>query len=921
MDSITVEIDGTKMKADKGSKILDIAGKCGVEIPTLCYEPRMSPYGACRMCLVEVEGARGLLPACTTEATDGMIIKTRTERLEEIRKTLVELLLSDHRKVCYDCAQSGRCELQTLCDRYGLEESSIKGEMHEYELKTENPFIMRDYNKCILCGRCIRICREVQGVGVYDFIERGFEALPGTPYDDAMQDTPCEFCGQCISACPTAAISAKPSETGSRIWKRDMVRATCAYFGKSLEEIYDYLKMEGWSVRTTCPYCGCGCQIDLNVIDNRIVEVTSPPMEGPNQGNLCMKGRFGYEFVNHPDRLTKPLIRKGGELVEVEWEEAVDLIAAKFSEIKSKNGSDAIGVMTSARITNEENYAVQKFARAVIGTNNIDHCARLCHAPTVAGLAKSFGSGAMTNSIDDIEEANCILVIGSNTTEAHPIIGIKVKKAVVERECKLIVCDTRHIRLCRYADKWLRQKPGTDVALLNGMINVIIEEKLYDEAFVKERTEGFEELAKKVKEYTPEKASQITGVDAEIIREAARIYALAENATILYSMGITQHTSGTDNVLSVGNLAMLCGNIGKRGTGVNPLRGQNNVQGACDAGGLPNVFTGYQQVVDESARKKFEGAWKVPLPDKPGMTVTEMLPAAAKGNMKAMYIIGENPLVSDADLSHAGKSIESLDFLVVQDIFLTETAMVADVVLPAASWAEKEGTFTNTDRRVQRVRKAVKSPGEAKTDLEIVAAIAAKMGYEFSNVEAKDVFDEIASLTPSYAGISYERIDKGENLHWPCKDSEDMGTPILHTKLFTRGKGLFAAIDFKPPAEETDDEYPLILTTGRVLEQYHTGTMTRRVRGINEIDPTGLLWINPSDADDLGVKSGDTVKVQTRRGSIETGIRVTKKMDRGVIFMPWHYSEVAANVLTNSAIDPVAKIPELKVCAARVSKI
>ncbi|PKQ27837.1 MAG: formate dehydrogenase subunit alpha [Candidatus Anoxymicrobium japonicum] len=918
MEVITVEIDGIKCSGPGGSTVLDMAKDSGIDIPTLCYEPRLTPYGACRLCLVEVEGARGLLPACYAEATEGMVVNTTTENLERIRKTLVELLVSDHQMECQGCAKSGRCELQKLANRYGVTESGFKGKIHEYEILEENPFVTRDYNKCVTCGRCVRICREVQGVGVYEFVNRGFKTVPGTPYEKQLPDTPCEFCGQCISTCPTGALKTRPYEAEGRVAARDMLRNACAYFQMSEDDMMEALGLEGWKVRTTCAYCGCGCQLDLHVIDNQVVEVTSPLMVGAGQGNLCVKGRFGYDFIGSDERLKKPMVRKDGRLVETGWDEALDLVTGKLSEIKGKSGADSIAILSSARITNEENYLIQKFTRAVLSTNNVDHCARLCHAPTVAGLAKMFGSGAMTNAIDDIEEAGAILVIGSNTTEAHPIIGLRVKKAVMQNGCKLIVAEPRRIRLCYYADKFLQHKPGTDVALINGMMNVIIEENLYDKNFVDERTEGFEEIVKLAKEYTPEKVAEICGVDADDIREAARVFANAERAAIIYAMGITQHTTGTDNVVTLANLSMLTGNIGKPGAGVNPLRGQNNVQGACDMGALPNVLTGYRSVTDPDARKPFEDAWGVTVPTEVGLTATEMMDAASRGDLKAMYVIGENPMMSDPNLKHAGEALDNLEFLVVQDIFLTETARRADVVLPSASFAEKDGTFTTTDRRVQMVRKAVEPPGEAKTDYEIIGEISKRMGYEMATIEASGVMDEIANLTPQYGGVSHARLDGGATVHWPCPDAEHPGTPILHTKQFTRGKGLFCPAQYKPPAEEPDAEYPLILTTGRVLWQYHTGTMTRKSKGINEIDPHGKVWISPADAEKFGIESGVDVVVSTRRGEIDIEAMVTKRMPDGVIFVPFHYVEAAANTLTNNVVDPVSKIPEFKVSAAKV---
>ncbi len=525
----------------------------------------------------------------------------------------------------------------------------------------------------------------------------------------------------------------------------------------------------------------------------------------------------------------------------------------------------------------------------------------------------------MTNSIDDLEKAECILVIGSNTTEGHPIVALRIKRAVMKNDCKLIVAEPRHIRLCYYADQWLRHKPGSDVALINAMMNVILAEGLADEEFIAQHTEGFADFKKVVEEYSPERAAGICGVDAEDIRKAARTFAAADSAAIVYAMGITQHTTGVDNVLSLANLAMLTGNLGKEGTGVNPLRGQNNVQGACDMGALPNVFTGYQNVSDAKAREKFETAWGVDyLPGNPGLTLMEMMDAAHSGNVKVLYIMGENPVISDPDIEHLKQALDNVDFLVVQDIFLTETARYADVVLPATSFAEKEGTFTNTDRRVQRVRKAVEPPGEARNDLWIIAQISSRLGYEMINTSASEVMGEIASLTPSYGGISYTRLEEEGELRWPCPSADHPGTPILHTGKIARGKGLFSPVEYRPPAELPDEDYPLIMTTGRLLMHYHTGTMTRRVKALDELAPRNQVWINPSDAAKLGVEGDQEVALQSRRGSIKLQAKVTAKVGKGVVFVPFHYGESPANALTNPALDPVAKIPEYKVAAVRV---
>jgi len=673
-------------------------------------------------------------------------------------------------------------------------------------------------------------------------------------------------------------------------------------------------------VLTVCPFCGCGCQFYLQVLDGAVTEVLPCKTDEISEGKPCIKGRNAAAFINHPDRLKTPLIKRNGKFDPISWDEALELVSKQLIDIKRKNGADSIGVLSSAKCTNEENFLMMKFARAVIGTNNIDHCARLCHASTVVGLAKAFGSGAMTNSIPEIEGSDCIFVIGSNTIEQHPLIASRVLRAK-EKGSKLIVADPRCTPIVQFADVYLQHEPGTDVCLLNGIMNLILSWDLADKDFIAQRTESFEELANKVKEYPPEKVCEITGVERAALEKAARIYGEAQRASILYAMGITQHTTGVDNVICCANLAMLTGNVGRESTGVNPLRGQNNVQGACDMGALPNVYSGYQSVTDEAARAKFEKAWGVKLPDKAGLTVTEMTDAALNGSLKAMYIMGENPMLSDPDINHVKKALSSLDFLVVQDIFLSETAQLAHVVLPGCSFAEKEGTFTGTDRRVQRVRKAIEPIGDSKPDWLIISELAKKMGSKgFDYKSAEEIMDEIARLTPSYAGISYQRLDNGEVLAWPCPSKEHPGTRFLHKDVFVRGKGRFFAVDYKEPAELPDKEYPFILTTGRLMFQYHTGTMTRRIPALERELPTGFVEINTEDAKRLSIAQGEKVKVKSRRGEIEIRAFITDGIRPGVVFIPFHFAECAANALTARNIDPEAKIPELKVCAVKVSK-
>ena len=677
--------------------------------------------------------------------------------------------------------------------------------------------------------------------------------------------------------------------------------------------------MEYKNVLTTCPYCGAGCNFYLQVLNGELVGVLPCKSHTVSQGKLCIKGWNASEFVTSKERLTRPLIKQNGSLIEASWDEALTTIAKKLKEYKEID-PNSIAVLSSAKCTNEENYLMMKFARVVLGTNNVDHCARLCHASTVVGLVQSFGSGAMTNSIGELEDADCILIIGSNTAEQHPLIARYILRAT-EKGAKLIVVDPRAITLTQFADYHLRQRPGTDVAVFNGFMNVILANGLEDKKFIEERTEGFEELKETVKNYTPEYVEKITGIPKDKLVAAAMTFAKAECASIVYSMGITQHTTGVDNVSSSANLAMLTGNVGKPSTGVNPLRGQNNVQGACDLGALPNVYSGYQSVTDEKIRAKFENAWKAKLPENPGLTVVEMMNEAANGNVKAMYIMGENPMISDPDINHVREGLEKLEFLVVQDIFLSETAQLADVVLPAASYAEKEGTFTSTERSVQMVRKATEPPGESKADWEIICDLAkAISSKEFEYKSPAEIMDEIASLTPIYGGMSYERLQRG-GLQWPCPSKEHPGTPYLHKEKFSRGKGKFFGIEFKEPVELPDEEYPFILTTGRIMFHFHTGTMTRKTDLLNKEVPTGYVEIAPKDAEKLGLADGELVSVQTRRGKIETKALITKRVSEGLIFIPFHFAECAANVLTNPALDPKAKIPEYKVCAAKIEKI
>ncbi|MGQ9537429.1 MAG: formate dehydrogenase subunit alpha [Actinomycetota bacterium] len=888
-----LKVNGMEVEVEEGDSLLEAAERAGFKVPTLCHHPAVPARGSCRVCLVEEEGSGGLLTACDTPAREGMSILLDTERVLEARREALRLIFSAHPAHCEVCEAANVCRLKELTAGLGMSGRELPVNQDFRPVVDANPFYHRDLSKCISCGLCVSACQEVQGVGNYEMLGRGAYARPGTALDTRLEASVCEFCGLCASMCPVGALVEKP------------------FLHRGVEEK---------RVATVCPYCGVGCSLVLRVRENRIVGVEAGVENSVNGWSLCVKGRYGLDFVDHPDRLRKPLLRREEGFVEVGWEEALDFVATRLRDIRERYGPDSIAFLSSAKATNEENYLLQKLARAVVGTNNVDHCARLCHSPTVAGLATALGSGAMTNPISDLGKAEAILLTGSNTTVNHPVIGESIKRAALSGGTKLIVVDPRDLPIARYAWLRLRPRPGTDVAWINGMARVILEEGLVDERFVRERTEGFEELRRTLEEYTPERVEEITGIPAGDLREAARLYAGAERAAIVYAMGITQHVTGTDNVMALANLALLTGNLGKEGAGIYPLRGQNNVQGACDMGALPDYLPGYQRVDDPEANAKFSQAWGKELPGTPGLSVVEMIDAARRGEIRAMYIMGENPLVTDPDVGHVEEGLRKLDLLVVQDIFLTETAELAHVVLPGACFAEKDGTFTNTERRVQRVRKAVEPPGEAREDASIIAALAERLGYPMGRVGAAALMEEIASLTPSYAGISYRRLERG-GLQWPCPHEDHPGTPVLHMETFPRGKGKLSPMSFRPADELPDEEYPFIFTTGRLLYHFHSGSLTRRVRGLAEKVRRGWVSLNPEDAARLGLSEGDGVRVSSRRGSLISRAHISPRLQPGVVFATFHFREENANVLTNPALDPVSRIPDLKVCAVKVEKV
>jgi formate dehydrogenase alpha subunit len=883
---LNLTINGRAVQVEPGTTVLDACRSAKVYVPTLCDDPVLEPYGACRLCIVRIDGLRGLPSACTTPAAEGMKVTTEDAELLNVRRWTMQLLLADHPLDCLACAQCGSCGLQSVAEHLGIRERVLRPMARKAKVDDSNPCYAIDMRKCILCGLCVRVCEEIQHLGAIELVKRGYASAVEPFGGGPIMDSTCESCGECVERCPTGALTPRR-----------------------------YLRPE-YEVSTVCPYCGTGCRILLGARGDTVVSARGDPAAPVSHGRLCVKGRFGaFEFVSHSDRLKTPLIRTADGFREASWEEALALIASEFGKYRG----DAFGGLASAKVTNEDNYVFQKFVRAVMGTNNVDHCARLCHSSTVAGLALSFGSGAMTNPADDLLAADVILVTGSNTTENHPIVGLKIREAVA-RGTKLVLFDPRKIQLSGIATIWARQRPGTDVAWINGLMHVILRDGLANAEFIASRTEGFEAVEKCVAAYTPERVAEITGVPADLIVEAAHLYAKAERASLVYSMGITQHTTGVDNVRSLANLAMLAGQIGRPGTGVNPLRGQNNVQGSCDMGALPDVFSGYQKVADAAARAKFEQAWNVKLSDRPGLMVTEMFPAAIDGRIKALYVMGENPMLSDADVTHVEEALGKLEFLVVQDIFLTETAKLAHVVLPASSYAERDGTYTNTERRVQLTKPVVLAPGQARRDWEIICDLASALGYPMRYASTSAVNDEMRALTPSYAGISHARLAAGEQLHWPCPSVNHAGTPILHREKFTRGLGQFHPVEYHAANEETDASFPVVLTTGRILEHYHTGTMSRRSKGLEGLVPGPFVEVNRADARRIRVNDGDSVRVTSRRGSIVLPAKVGSRVDEGVVFIPFHFWEAAANVLTNPAYDPTAKIPEFKVCAVRLER-
>ena len=906
MKPITIEIDGKKILTEEGLNLLQVARDNGIDIPGLCYHKKLSPTGACRLCVVKVEGERGLVMSCTLTTKDGMKVTAFDDETEVNRKHTLEYLLAEHNEE-YDASYED--ELRPLLKRYGLDKTKNRNLQPIWQnipcvIDDSSPVLSYDSSKCIKCFRCIKACEEVQGKGVLSFADRGISKYIVAGFGE-WKESECDGCGECIQLCPTGAIVEKPFRGDFTV--------------DSVEK----------KVVTTCPYCGVGCQTEVFVKDNKIVRVDG--LEGvlPNDGRLCVKGRFGYQYANHKKRLTHPLIKKDGKFVKASWDEALSLIASKFNEIKANYGSDALAGYSSAKCSNEENYIFQKFIRLAFGNNNVDYCTRLCHASTVTAMLKQFGDGAGSNSIQDFETTDCLFVIGNNIIETHPITATYVKRGKAKGQ-KIIVVDPRWTPLVKYADIWLQPRLATDVALLNGMVHIIIKNGWVDKEFIKNRVEdglkAFDELKSLTDKYTPDYTEKITGISKEKIEAAAKMYATAPTAMIATGMGMSQQTVGTNNVFSLINMCLVAGQIGKERCGVNPPRGQNNVQGATDVGASPVNYPGYIPIANDENRRKVAGIWNVPYeslnPNK-GLTTIEIMDAAYDGKVKALYVMGENPVITDPNQNHTIAALEKIDFLVVQDIFETETSYYADVILPAASLFEKDGTVVNSDRRVLRLRKVIDAPGEARLDWQITAEIAERMGVSIGKYEnAEQIWEEIRQAAPIMAGISYKRIEH-QGIQWPCYTEDDPGQATLFLDKFNTpsGKAKIIPVDYEPQSEVASEKFPIVMNSGRMLYHYHSSTLSRKSDILNAYADKSYVIMNPNDAERLGIDDGDEVFVISPRGSLKTHAIVRDEVLTGEAFMPWHFHESPVNALTRSEMDPHSKIAPFKYSVVRIEKV
>lgn len=912
--TVTLTIDGQSVTVPAGTSVMAAAMSMGTAIPKLCATDSLEPFGSCRLCLVEIEGRRGTPASCTTPAEDGMIVRTQSENLSSLRKGVMELYISDHPLDCLTCSANGDCELQDMAGAVGLREVryGYEGENHVFAKTadglanenwlpkdTSNPYFTYDPSKCIVCNRCVRACEEVQGTFALTITGRGFESRVAAGPTDFL-GSECVSCGACVQACPTATLMEN--------------------------KVIEYGQPEHSKV-TTCAYCGVGCSFKAEMQGDRVIRMVPYKDGKANEGHSCVKGRFAWGYATHKDRMTKPMIRAKitDPWREVSWDEAINYAASEFKRIQAKYGRESVGAITSSRCTNEEVFLVQKLVRAAFRNNNVDTCARVCHSPTGYGLKTTLGTSAGTQDFKSVAKADVILVIGANPTDGHPVFASRMKKRIREG-ARLIVADPRRIDMVQSphvkADYHLPLRPGTNVALLNALSHVVITEGLIDEDYVRERCDlgDFEHWARFVarEENSPEASEQYTGVPAADVRAAARLYATGGNGAIYYGLGVTEHSQGSTTVMAMANLAMATGNIGREGVGINPLRGQNNVQGSCDMGSFPHEFSGYRHVSDDSTRQVFEMLWGVPLDAEQGLRIPNMLDEAVEGSFKGLYVQGEDIAQSDPNTKHVTAGLAAMECVVIQDIFLNETAKYAHVFLPGASFLEKDGTFTNAERRINRVRQ-VMAPLAGKDEWQVTIELARALGYEMGYSHPSEVMDEIARLTPSFAGVSYDKLDKLGSVQWPCNDKAPTGTPLMHVDRFVRGKGKFMITEYVPTDERTGPRFPLLLTTGRILSQYNVGAQTRRTENGAWHDED-VLEIHAFDAESRGIRDGDLVALASRSGDIALRAVISERMQPGVVYTTFHHAKTGANVITTDYSDWATNCPEYKVTAVEVRR-
>jgi len=899
--NLPVDIDGMTVSVPEGTSVMRAAALAGIDVPKLCATDSLEPFGSCRLCLVEIDGRKGTPASCTTPVVDGMRVSTQTPKLDRLRRGVMELYISDHPLDCLTCPANGDCELQDMAGAVGLRDVryGYAGRNHlDTPIDHSNPYFDFEPSKCIVCSRCVRACDEVQGTFALTIAGRGFGSVVSPSNGTSFFDSECVSCGACVQACPTGTLNEK-SVIALGVPKR--------------------------TVLTTCAYCGVGCSFKAELRGDEVVRMVPYKDGGANEGHSCVKGRFAWGYASHRDRVTSPMMREHitDPWREVSWDEAIRFTADRLLSIQREHGAGSIGAISSSRCTNEEVYVVQRMVRAAFGNNNVDTCARVCHSPTGYGLKQTFGESAGTQDFASVEQADVIVVIGANPTDAHPVFASRMKQRL-RAGAQLVVIDPRQIDLVRsphvQAAHHLQLQPGTNVAIVNALAHVVLTEGLVDNDFVTSRCEGFDEWAGFVAlvENSPESLESITGVAAGEVRAAARLYATAPNAAIYYGLGVTEHSQGSTMVMAMANLAMATGNIGRPGVGVNPLRGQNNVQGSCDMGSFPHELPGYRHVSEPAAREIFESRWGRPIVAEPGLRIPNMFDAALDGSFRALFVQGEDVAQSDPNLSHVRSALSALDLLVVQDLFLNETAAFAHVFLPGTSFLEKDGTFTNAERRINRVRPVI-PPKTGKHEWQIVCELATAMGYAMSYDHPREIMEEIAATTPTFAGVSFEKLDKLGSIQWPCNEEAPSGTPVMHVTEFVRGKGRFVPTPFVATEERTSRKYPLILTTGRILSQYNVGSQTRRTENVRW-HPTDVLEIHPHDAETRGIGDGDAVNLVSRAGATVLPALISERMPQGVVYTTFHHPLTGANVVTTEHSDWATNCPEYKVTAVQVAR-